>query len=139
MPRIRPGRVESERVRPSALDKKTTCRTRHWSPTPSRRRQRTWPHTCGTGARSAHTEGPRPFRLRVGPQTTSFDQFLGPDGNPGTNIKMSDHSMLGGARTGENFIRPGFARRRRTRRSAADAFPRKTLYGYRQGAISVTT
>src|SRR6516225_9348630 len=80
MLRIRPLRVESERVRPSVLDKKTTSRTRHWSPTPSRRRQRIWRHTCGTGARSAHAEEPRPFRLRVGPQTSSFDQFLRPHG-----------------------------------------------------------
>jgi hypothetical protein len=28
-------------------------------------------------------------------------------GTPGVNIKMSDHSMLGGAAPGENFIRPG--------------------------------
>jgi len=47
--------------------------------------------------------------------------------------------MLGGARTGENFIRLSFTRCRRTRQSAADAFSEKDLYGYRQGAISVTT
>src|SRR6266496_784888 len=37
---------------------------------------------------------------------------------------------------GENFIRLGFARCRRTRQSAADAFPRRDLYDYRHGAMS---
>src|SRR4051794_3174130 len=40
---------------------------------------------------------------------------------------------------GENFIRLGFARCRRTRQSAADAFSETDLYGYRQGAIPVTS
>src|SRR5262249_24054167 len=60
-------------------------------------------------------------------------------GTPGTNLKMSTISCWAAPTPGENFIRLGFARRRRTRQSAADAFPRRTLYGYRQGAILVTT
>src|SRR5262245_21798443 len=123
---IRPVRVESERVRPSALDKKTTSRTRRWSPTPSRRRQRIWRHTSGTGARSAHAEEPRPFRLRVGPQTTSFDQFLARTGTPGANAQMSDHTMLGGARTGGEFRAARFCSTPTNATKCGRAFPRRT-------------
>src|SRR5262249_8436508 len=54
-------------------------------------------------------------------------------GTPGTNIKMSTIACWAAPTPAENFVRLGFARRRRTRQSAADAFARRTLYGYRPG------
>lgn len=58
---------------------------------------------------------------------------------PGANIKMSDHSMLGGARTGGEFHPAQFYSMPTNATNCGRCFSEKDLYGYRQGAISVTT
>jgi hypothetical protein len=58
---------------------------------------------------------------------------------PGANIKMSDHSMLGGARTGGEFHPAQFYSMPTNATNCGRCFSEKDLYGYRQGAISVMT